>query len=172
MRPERGAPPPFRRRGAPGSHSKRIINKLQSREKGDGSLGVGLLPVLFFGCPLSVHFLWFGPGPVHLGGGNTHTRLVGYRWRSPQGELPRGGVRLDNTLEVHTSRSKSGLKHHLLANSQKSDLQAAVCGEGGPVSLGRLLQLSESWGVASRPNRGLHPGGPSHGTSFSRMGSG
>lgn len=63
MRPGRTAPPPSRGEWAT-VFRRKLINKLQSRDKGDGILGRDfLLPSPF---PLPVQFMWFGPGPVHL----------------------------------------------------------------------------------------------------------
>lgn len=65
-----GSPAPFPQ--APLRNGSSINYKVEKRETEVwGGISSCLLRL-----PLSVHFLWFGPGSVHLGGGNTHTRLA------------------------------------------------------------------------------------------------
>lgn len=69
-----GSPGPFRRCRVSGSHPQRI-NKLQSREKGGGSLGWDCFLSSSSAAPLLVPFVvWSRPSP--FGGGNAHTGLV------------------------------------------------------------------------------------------------
>lgn len=93
-----GSPGPFRRCRVSGSHPQRI-NKLQSREKGGGSLGWDCFLSSSSAAPLLVPFVvWSRPSP--FGGGNAHTGLV-CTGGAVLGvcELPHGGLRRDSILE-------------------------------------------------------------------------
>ena len=105
MRPGREAPLPSRGERAPISHRK-LINKLQSREKGGGSLGRDFFPPSSF--PLSVQFVWFGPGPVLLRGGDAHSPLVCTDGPVRGASSPARSPRRDHTLGRRGNSPASG----------------------------------------------------------------
>lgn len=93
MRPGREPPPPFRGWRAPVSHRK-LINKLQSKEKGGGSLGRDFSLPSPVPPPRSVQSTWFSPGPDHWEGGDARAPSL-YRWCSLRLELPASSLPRD-----------------------------------------------------------------------------
>lgn len=106
---QEGSPAPSRGEWAPISPGK-LTNKLQSREKGDGSLGAGLLPALFFSPLGPVHVVWSRPSPRVRQGRTLPSSLYG--WSRPRRELPGPRSRRDHTLGRRGNSPASGRFFH------------------------------------------------------------